>query len=51
MNTQQIDEKALFNAARRITDSAAQVEYLTQVCGSAGRNKLRMFPGGGVYVA
>ena len=33
MNTQQIDEKALFNAARRITDSAARVEYLTQACG------------------
>ncbi len=33
MNTQQIDEKALFNAARRITNPAAQVEYLTQACG------------------
>ena len=33
MNTQQIDEKALFNAARRITDTAARVEYLTQACG------------------
>jgi serine/threonine protein kinase/tetratricopeptide (TPR) repeat protein len=33
MNTQQIDEKAVFNAARRITDSAARIEYLAEVCG------------------
>jgi serine/threonine-protein kinase len=33
MATQQIDEKAIFNAARQIADSAARDEYLAQACG------------------
>src|SRR5262245_58723466 len=33
MNAQQIDEKAVFNAARRITDPAARNEYLAEACG------------------
>jgi serine/threonine protein kinase/tetratricopeptide (TPR) repeat protein len=33
MNTQQIDEKAVFNAARRIPDAAARDDYISQACG------------------
>ena len=33
MNVQQIDEKAVFNIARRIGDTAARDEYLAQACG------------------
>ncbi|MEX2310415.1 MAG: serine/threonine-protein kinase [Pirellulales bacterium] len=33
MDTQQIDEKAVFNAARRIADAAARDDYLSQACG------------------
>src|SRR3990172_3662432 len=33
MDTQQIDEKAIFNAARRIADAAARDDYLAQACG------------------
>ena len=33
MDTQQIDEKAVFNAARRIADAAARDDYLAQACG------------------
>jgi hypothetical protein len=33
MGTQQIDEKAVFNTARRIADAAAREDYLAQACG------------------
>ena len=33
MNIQQIDEKAVFNTARGIADTAAREDYLAQVCG------------------
>jgi WD40 repeat protein/serine/threonine protein kinase len=33
MNTQQIDEKAVFNAARRIADATERDDYLAQACG------------------
>jgi serine/threonine protein kinase/WD40 repeat protein len=33
MNTQQIDEKAVFNTARRIADCAARIDYLGEACG------------------
>lgn len=33
MNIQQIDEKAVFNTARGIAETAAREDYLAQVCG------------------
>ena len=33
MDIQQIDEKAVFNAARRLADAAARDAYLEQACG------------------
>src|SRR5262245_40184398 len=33
MDTQQVDEKAIFNAARQIADAAAREDFLTQACG------------------
>ena len=33
MDTQQIDEKAIFNAARQIADAAAREDFLTKACG------------------
>jgi serine/threonine protein kinase/tetratricopeptide (TPR) repeat protein len=33
MDTQQIDEKAIFNAARQIADAAAREDFLNKACG------------------
>ena len=33
VDTQQIDEKAIFNAARQIADEAAREDFLTKACG------------------
>ncbi|RIK81805.1 MAG: hypothetical protein DCC67_07835 [Planctomycetota bacterium] len=42
MTSQSIDEKAVFNAARRIGDAAVRDEYLAQACGGDSSAIMRM---------
>ena len=40
MNSQQLDEDAVFDVARKITDAAAREMYLAQIYGTAAVKKL-----------
>jgi hypothetical protein len=41
MATRQLDEEAIFNVARKISDADARTQYLAQVCGDDGKLRHR----------